>query len=527
MPQIVQITERVIRDARPDLLQQKGALVSLGATAIPLGQSAFCTSVADVQALIETAGPEVQAFYNQGDAAPTLRGQAAKGDARHLADPPVVGGSQPTGLPFTIKDVVFTNTDAIAKGAATATLAIKDIATLPANFIPGSLAFTNLRQQGNAMAGATIAVGTDDGKTLTLNVTFPSGGAPADIAAQSAWEVDIAGQSEFDNSQAVADLLSAARSWFANANAGVWVVELGPAQPTNMGSLFQAWLAQNPLAFYGYVLPRGAANDATMMPVFEDNAKDNSRVFFFMCGDPGNYTGLIQNDLGLKSVFYGAEYVGASVAPGTTAADQNQENLAAAVCAQFLSARPSSVNQLAPMSFRQLVGITPWPEAGNAATFARFQRDNVGFGGLSNTLGTILFWGTFMNGDDMGSWYGADWTAINLGSALTNAIISGSQPAMGARPLFYDQTGINRLEGVAQVTLQRASAYGCILPVFELSAVSFNDYVTAQPQDFEAGVYNGLAATITPARGFLKLTVGLDVDFTGQSAVTTTLTNAA
>ncbi|MXV44325.1 hypothetical protein GS501_04600 [Saccharibacter sp. 17.LH.SD] len=362
------------------------------------------------------------------------------------------------------------------------------------------------------LATVNIKGGSENGQPIAHGTIDPTDGTP---------EVDDMIRSTSGNKAAMAELQAMAQSWFANTRAGFWILELGPISTTAIEAPLSAFIATYPQSFYAYVLPRGATHDANLPAFFANQSNSDARGYFFLCGDADSYKLLLVNGQGQKSVFYGAEYVGSAVTNGTSAATLTQEHLASAVAAQFCSARPSGLNRLAPMNFRQLVGITPWPEAGHSTVFAEMKRNNVGFAGTASEggiAGSILFWGTLLNGDTLTGWYGADWCSITLERQLANVLIEGSQP--GQRPLIYNQEGISRLTARAQQTLDGAVISGCILAQYTLTATDFGTYIAANPSDYTTGTYNGLAATIVPIRGFTSLTFNLAIDFSGQSVTT-------
>lgn len=341
---------------------------------------------------------------------------------------------------------------------------------------------------------------------VTSRSTGTSSGSDASGTAQSS--------STAASSSATQELQAMVASWFANSSAGVWVLELGSTKAIANG--LSSFIASNPLTFYGYVLPRGSQKtDAGLAIFLNSQSGNNARIYFFLCGGKDDVGSLTANPS--KSVFYGAE---------AAEADLSNEHLAAAVCAQFLSARPGPVNRLAPMSFRFLTGITAWEEAGNGPAFASMKAANISFPGTSReggVDGTILFWGNFINGDPMSEWYGADWAAINLELQLANLLIEDSQP--GIRPLIYDQNGINRIAARAEQTLGGGEAAGCVTS-YSVTAVPFAQYISQNPAAYTAGDYGGIAATITTPRGFISLTFNLAVDFSGQSVAASTATNS-
>ena len=68
-------------------------------------------------------------------------------------------------------------------------------------------------------------------------------------------------------------------------------------------------------------------------------------------------------------------------------------------------------------------------------------------------------------------------------------------------------------------TLNRGATYGALLGPSSVTAIDFGTYVTGNPGAYQAGIYNGLSATVTPLRGFSSITFNLTVDFTAQSVV--------
>lgn len=380
----------------------------------------------------------------------------------------------------------------------------------------------NLLQQKGvlvSLGGTNTATGTLSflSETADLTALLPSTQTSQTATTSGTGETSgtaQAGSPAATPSSATQELQAMVASWFANSSSGVWVLELGSTKAIADG--LGSFIASNPLTFYGYVLPRGSQKTDTGLASFLGNqGGNNARLYFFLCGGKDEAGSLTASPS--KAVFYGAEAAGAS---------QTGEHLAAAVCAQFLSARPGPVNRLAPMNFRFLTGITAWAEAGNGPAFASMKAANISFPGTSReggVAGTILFWGNFINGDPMSEWYGADWAAISLELQLANLLIEDSQP--GIRPLVYDQNGIDRITARAEQTLGGGEAAGCVTG-YSITATPFAQYVTQNPASYTAGDYSGIAATITTPRGFISLTFNLAVDFSGQSVAASTTTTS-
>ena len=161
------------------------------------------------------------------------------------------------------------------------------------------------------------------------------------------------------------------------------------------------------------------------------------------------------------------------------------------------------------MAFRQMYGVTQWPTSGQSAAVNAIL---TGYGNLiysgieGGLLGNFLFKGTTMDGNQAMFWYAVDWFQIQVKLNLANAIINGSN---SLNPLVYNQQGINSLLTVAQGVANASISFGLNLTVV-VSAQSFASYTAQNPSNYAAGIYGGLAATVTPQLGFLTITFNLD-----------------
>jgi len=185
---------------------------------------------------------------------------------------------------------------------------------------------------------------------------------------------------------------------------------------------------------------------------------------------------------------------------------------AAAAFWTTLNYNPSPINLVTPTAFSEVAGVTPFPTRGFSSLLATLKSAFVNVigtgaeGGISNTL---LLWGTTEDGHDFTYWYSVDWVQINLNINVSNAVINGSNNPQN--PLYYDQHGINRLLAVVKNTMLSAVAFGLSLSNFSASAVPFTTYVLANPSNYPAGIYNGLSVSYTPNRGFIQITVYVNV----------------
>lgn len=224
-------------------------------------------------------------------------------------------------------------------------------------------------------------------------------------------------------------------------------------------------------------------------------ANPTAKTYFFVTTSVANIT----NYSTQKSVFAA---VPAPTAPST-------EFTSAAFFYQWLVNLPAATNKLAPMAYRYLYGVTPWPQTGYSANINTILTayGNIVYQGAEGGLSqSCIFKGTMMDGTQASWWYGVDWFQIQVHQALAAAIINGSnsQP-----PLLYDQPGINTLETVANNTATSAITFGCLLSAV-IVATPFATYTTQNPNDYAAGIYNGFAATIVGQNGFLTITFNID-----------------
>ena len=240
----------------------------------------------------------------------------------------------------------------------------------------------------------------------------------------------------------------------------------------------------------------GTANLASAMDIVASNyASPTGKTYFFVTTSSANVT----NYSTQKSVF--------AVIPAPTA--PSTEFTAAAFMYQALVNNPGAANPLAPMAYRYLYGVTPWSKAGNETTITNILTayGNIVLTGAEGGISTACaFKGTTMDGEQFNWWYGIDWIQIQEKQTLAAAIINGSN---SNPPLLYNQTGINTLQAVAQNVANSAVTFGCALSAV-VTATQFATYTTENPNDYNAGIYNGLQCTAVGQNGFLTVTFNLD-----------------
>lgn len=289
------------------------------------------------------------------------------------------------------------------------------------------------------------------------------------------------------------ELIAMGTSFFAQGQSvGAYVLELGTGADA---SDLQAWITDHPENFYAYLLPDAWDNTAELTALLNNNSSNTARSYFFWNSTVANVANYTQ-----KAAF-------ANV-PAPDALEG--EFVSSGAFYNWLVNNPSAASPLRPMQFREIFGLTRWTDFGNEAdlnTILTAHANYVGSGAEGGLNENILRNGTLSNGDQSSWWYGVDWFQIQSKQALAAAVINGSNSI--TNPLLYNQSGINRLLSVLQGVLKSAIAFGC-LQSGTINAISFADYVAANPSDYAAGIYNGFSATVVGQNGFLTLTFNID-----------------
>jgi len=300
---------------------------------------------------------------------------------------------------------------------------------------------------------------------------------------------------------AAAELESMGNTFFAQGSAAsVYVLELGGSDTdTCVQELDDFIEGTSPQVFYSYLVPREWTDNAAFLAFVTSFEATTAKTYFFVTVTEANYTGLVAT---MKCV---VALIQAPLAPAT-------EFTMAAPFYRWVNYNPSSTNKVAPFAFSYLYGVTNYPLRGNSALFTTLETASinwVGTGAEGGITTAILTGGKTKDGNDATYWYSVDWVQINTDLDLANAVINGSNNP--TNPLYYNQDGINRLQAVAQATMNRGISYGLVLAPVTVAAIGFATYVTDHPSDYSIGRYDGLSVTYTPARGFYSLTFNIQV----------------
>lgn len=388
------------------------------------------------------------------------------------------------------------------------------------------------------------------GGVVTVTTTSPHGFTNADVVSltiagvsptgyNGTYQCTITGTSTFTYSLAsnpgsttvvgtytpedVTELLAMATTFFAQGTAlSVYVLELGQGTPNEGIATLTTWLANNPTTIYGILVPRLWDANANFLTLIQSFEASTALFYFWVTTTTGTYTNYTTL---MKDVFAMVE------APSIPA---TEFSLAAAFY-HGLAYMPSAAARVAPMCFANVFGVTPYPIIGNGSLLATLKAANVNYiqtGALGGITGTILEWGTTMDGRDYTYWYSVDWTQINLALDLTNEVINGANNAVN--PLYYDQDGINRVQNRAASTMKRGITFGLAVGTViqteynsadfitaldtnqfvaqaVVNAVPFTDYASLIPGDYKIGRYGGLSVVYIPQRGFHTIVVSLVV----------------
>jgi hypothetical protein len=257
----------------------------------------------------------------------------------------------------------------------------------------------------------------------------------------------------------------------------------------------ETYIANPTTKFYSYLLPAEWDTETTAPTMAKLYTSTTSQLYFYVSTTTSTYT----NWVGIKSVF-------ATLQTPTAAVTEFD---AAAMFAITLGYNPSSSDLASPLEYTFVYGVTPYTTltSSQEITLSAAGVNWVGSGAQGQISNTLIQTGCFMDTNPFNYWYCVDWLSINVQIALSAAIINGSNTP--TNPLYYNQAGINTLQNVAQATVNTGIAFGLILSPATVFAVPFQTYVTENPSNYAAGIYNGLSCTFVPLRGFTSITIYL------------------
>lgn len=206
----------------------------------------------------------------------------------------------------------------------------------------------------------------------------------------------------------------------------------------------------------------------------------------------------------------------------------------ASVFQNVLKENPGSGSRVPPLNQAFLSGVTPFPTQGNSAIISTLNTAGinlVGTGAAGGIAAAVLIGGMTMDAKPFNYWYTVDWVTINVPLDINAELINARN---SDNPIYFNQDGIKSVQQQAISTMSTGLSAGLVLNPIKattldaadfleglddddfsgftvINAQPFSAYVNANPNDYPAGIYNGLAINFTPLRGFDSITVAIDV----------------
>jgi hypothetical protein len=313
-----------------------------------------------------------------------------------------------------------------------------------------------------------------------------------------------------------------ATTYFDQGNANApYVLELGNGTNSAGVTALDTWIQANPGTVYSFLVGNGIAMDSGYPAMVAGYTALTAKTYFFTKMSSSSYNTFAS----AKSVF------GVVFDPSVT--PNSDEFTSAAPFYKTLNYNPSSTNRVTPTAFSIGFGVTPYD--GSPTDYTNFLSAGANFFGTGSEGGlstNVLFKGTTMDKRDFTYWFSVDWVQIHVEQDLANEIIKGSNNPLA--PLYYNQPGINRLQGRAASTMGQAITNGLALGNLKLTSLPaaqfaqnfdngdydgqvvinaepFTVYTAENPSDYSTGTYNGFTIVYTPARGFTSIMVGIVV----------------
>ena len=509
MVQIVTVNVSQQVGPTPNKLQQTGAFISQGATNTAPGTSSLLTQLADLTPLLTGAKTMSALAYATGIVTATTSAPHGYtiGDTLEL----VIAGAAPSGYNGTVLATI-TGTSAftypVPGALATATLFG---AYTPEDVSELVQMATTFFGQGSNTAVYVLELGAgnpNDGVTFLTAWITANPGVYYSYLVPRTWDAN----SSFLAMLANFESDTAKTYFFVTTTLATWqnYTNLMKCVYANIESPQLGQYPANALTSITYLSGLVTASTTTAHGVLPGE-------YFTISGcTPTGYNGTflaLPGTTGTTILYNSPVSIGGESVLGTLVASYysnagvpSTEFSTAAAQWVTLSYAPSTINKVTPTAFSYVSGVTPFPVQGNSALLSTLKTAGINVigqgseGGITNTM---LLWGTTMDGRDFTYWYSVDWVQVNIDLNLSNAVINGSNNPQN--PLYYDQNGINRLQQVAQTTINNGITFGLVLSPATVTAVAFLVYTSANPGDYKIGKYAGLAVIYTPQRGFKSI----------------------
>lgn len=504
-PTIVNLTAVVTQAPKLSQLQQSGAIVSVGGSTLAAGTYQYCGNLAAVNAISATSYAITSLAWLTGTVTATVASGVLPTTGTTFTT--TISGATPAAYNGTYVATVAsatTFTYAITTNPGTET--VGGFFTLP-GASPIAAPASTFFAQGTAVGAYVLELGDVvgvDAQIAALGTWITNNpGVFYGFLVPAAWDFskDQVGSVIINNGGQ--NYTSAPTVGFSGGGggtgaAGTAIIQNGSVVAVTITNPGSGYTTAPTVAFTGGAGSgaNGTANLVSgMFELAAQYANPTGKTYFFVTT---TVTNLI-NYAAQKSVF--------AVVPSPTAA--STEFQAAAFFYQWLVNLPSLANPLGPMSYRFLFGVTPWPATGYAANI---QTILSGYGNIvlvppqGGITNACAFKGTTMDGSQASWWYGVDWFQIQGVQTMAAAVVNGSNQIP---PLVYNQHGINTLLAKLQGVGNSAVSFQCALTV-TITATDFGTYTTQNPNDYQAGLYDGFTADVTGQNGFLVIGIALD-----------------
>lgn len=308
----------------------------------------------------------------------------------------------------------------------------------------------------------------------------------------------------------------------------VYVLELGAGDGSTGPAELGTWITANPGFFYSYLVPRNWDSQSTFLALVEQFENLSSMTYFYTTTTAANYVNYTAQ---MKSVVWLIE------APSTQNGGTRPltEFSMASPYQVTLNWNPSATNKQTQLNNAFLFGVTPYPTVGNNALLDEIFAAGgsvIGTGAEGGISDATMIGGTAADGNDVSYWYSVDWIQLQSARNLANAVINGANNP--TNPLYYNQPGVDTLQGVTVSTFSSAVSFGLANgsvtqadvdgPVFTaaldagtyagqnvVNAIPFLDYTEENEDAYEEGSYGGLTGVYIPMRGFREIIFNIQV----------------
>lgn len=298
-------------------------------------------------------------------------------------------------------------------------------------------------------------------------------------------------------------LIDTVKGWFSQGNRSVKLCDIGNVTADTIDNLDQYCYIG--IAGYNWTNIGGSTTNILYNTATQLLASSSSACYIVGSLSTDEYTSNNQSKLkGYKSLFTIAN-------SGITS---NNQVAAGAVGYELSNYNPSSFNKVNPMTYRYLYSTTPMgddTERLNKSLIDNYNTNLLVAPPINTTNAkSLLFPGILSDGNDFTYWYGIDYIRFYLIDQVTNLLITASNSSIN--PIYYDQTGINRIKDAVTNAMSNCASYGIIQNNYTITATDFSTYVQANPSDYKSGLYGGIMIDVMPLKSLKHIKFYLNIN---------------